>query len=162
MQRIVQDHNLYKPAPTAYEDKGSFAKTHGPFFGSSKRTELTETEKTPAPNVYNFDNASTYAARTNPRCKIGTEPRNPDFAIDNQSPGPGRYDKKTFVDTNEAKKKGFSCRNKTADLIAAELSKVPGPGHYQPTSSHHKKAPRCSASQAKRKTFMDDMQATNP
>lgn len=34
------------------------------------------------------------------------------------TPGPAQYDKKTIFENNKDKKVGFSCRNKTADLIA--------------------------------------------
>lgn len=46
------DLNEYKPAPVSYEAKGSFQKPNGVFIGSSTRKDLTETEKTPAPNYY--------------------------------------------------------------------------------------------------------------
>lgn len=53
---------------------------------------------------------------------------------------------------------GFSCRNKTADLIALEMSKFPGPGQYESHLKNKNLAPRIANPQTLRKTFMDDMQ----
>lgn len=39
-----------------------------------------------------------------------------------------------------------------------ELSKFPAPGQYDANLKNKNQAPRCATSQAKRKTFMDDMQ----
>ncbi len=43
-------------------------------------------------------------------------------------------------------------------MIALEISKYPAPGQYESNMMNKPKAPRCSTSQSKRKTFMDDMQ----
>lgn len=50
--KIIEDHNKYKPGPNNYEQKFAFSKTAGVIFGSSHRKDLTETERTPAPNFY--------------------------------------------------------------------------------------------------------------
>lgn len=51
-RQLEFDLNEYKPAPVSYEAKGSFQKKNGIFIGCSSRKDLTETEKTPAPNYY--------------------------------------------------------------------------------------------------------------
>lgn len=86
--------------------------------GTSKRKDLTETEKTPAPNKYNAESAVNFAYNTNPRCKIGEENRKTDFAQGEETPGPAVYNKSSFVEENASKKKGYSCRQKVIDLIA--------------------------------------------
>jgi hypothetical protein len=68
---IIFDHNTFKPAPTNYNAKSDLIKKHGAFIGSSQRQDLTETEKTPAPNYYMSASAADFAAESNPRCKIG-------------------------------------------------------------------------------------------
>jgi hypothetical protein len=74
------------------------------------------------------------------------------------TPGPAQYDKQTIFESNREKKRGYSCRNKTADLIALEISKFPGPGQYESHLKNKHTAPRVANPQTKRKTFMDDMQ----
>jgi hypothetical protein len=69
--QIDFDNNAYKPAPTNYNAKQNFINKHGVFIGASSRKELTETERTPAPNYYMSESAADFAASTNPRCKIG-------------------------------------------------------------------------------------------
>jgi hypothetical protein len=100
--------------------------------------------------------ASDWAAKKNPACKIGNEARGKDPFANETTPGPAFYDKKTFIEENKANKKGYSCRQKTADLIALELSRYPAPGQYESNMKNKPTAPRCSTSQTKRKTFMDD------
>lgn len=51
-KQMTFDKNSYKPAPTCYDSKGNLEKKSAVFIGSSKRKDLTETEKTPAPNYY--------------------------------------------------------------------------------------------------------------
>lgn len=34
------------------------------------------------------------------------------------TPGPAGYDKKNYFEDDKDKNRGFSCRNKTADLVA--------------------------------------------
>ena len=99
--------------------------------GTDKRKPLDQQEKTPSPAVYDVDKAAHLNAHKSQFCKIGNETRSKHFT-DNpeKSPGPAVYDKRTFVEENDFKKKGFSCRNKTKDLIALEISKTPGPGTY--------------------------------
>ena len=70
-RQLEVDLNTYKPAPVAYESKDSFKKDHGVFIGSSKRKDLTETERTPAPNQYLAEKANDYSSTANPRCAIG-------------------------------------------------------------------------------------------
>jgi hypothetical protein len=71
-QKIVLDHNGYKPGPGTHDFKQNDNK--GFVFGSSNRKDLTETEKTPGPDNYEPEKAL-YATVTNPRCKIGDEKR---------------------------------------------------------------------------------------
>ena len=60
-----------------------------------------------------------YASTLNPRCKVGGEFRKTtDFMKVQETPGPAAYDKKNFFTDDKDKKKGYSCREKTADLIA--------------------------------------------
>ena len=73
------DHNAYKPGPTNYETKKDLITKHGTFVGSSQRKDLTETEKTPAPNYYLAASAADFASTDNPRAKIGSEFRNTTF-----------------------------------------------------------------------------------
>lgn len=40
-QKIIEDHNRYKPSPGVYENKSSFNKSAGVIFGSSNRKDLT-------------------------------------------------------------------------------------------------------------------------
>ena len=100
--------------------------------------------------------AADYASVTNPRCKLGAQFRNTDFAKPEKTPGPAVYEKTTFVEENKNKSKGYSCRSQVANLVAQQLSKVPGPGMYQSHLKNKNTAPRCSTTQTKRKTFMDD------
>ena len=60
---------------------------------------------------------------------------------------------------NESKRKGYSCRKKVEDLVAQELSRMPGPGQYESNLKNKNMAPRCSTTQTKRHTFMDDTAA---
>jgi hypothetical protein len=96
-RQIDFDQNTYKPAPTNYPAKGTFEKKHGTFVGTSERQELTETEKTPAPNYYQSASAADFASTTNPRCKIGGEFRKTDFAKPEVTPGPAVYNKTSFI-----------------------------------------------------------------
>lgn len=75
------------------------------------------------------------------------------------TPGPAGYDKKNYFEDDKDKKRGFSCRNKTADLVALEISKYPGPGKYESHLGNKNKAPRLAPTQTSRKTFMDDTEA---
>lgn len=50
-QKIIVDDNCYKPEPTKYNTQG-LGRVIGVVFGSSNRKDLTETERTPAPNNY--------------------------------------------------------------------------------------------------------------
>lgn len=52
------------------------------------------------------------------------------------------YDKKSLFDKNKQHNKGYSCRNKTADLIAEQMSKFPGPGQYNSSLVNKSTAPR--------------------
>ena len=70
-KQMTFDKNSYKPGPTNYEAKGAFERKNGIFIGGSQRKDLTETEKTPAPNYYNSEKADMYASTMNPRCKVG-------------------------------------------------------------------------------------------
>ena len=79
-QQIDFDHNAFKPGPTAYNSKETLVRTNGTFMGTSDRKDLTETERTPAPNYYKTASASNFASLDNPRCKIGSELRKTDFA----------------------------------------------------------------------------------
>lgn len=101
-KQMTFDKNSYKPAPTCYDSKGAFDKKNsGIFIGSSKRKDLTETERTPAPNYYTSGKAADYASTNNPRCKVGGETRKTtDFMKVEETPGPAFYDKKTFVKDN--------------------------------------------------------------
>ena len=63
------------------------------------------------------------------------------------------------MEENKGKNRGYSCRKKVADLVAQELSRVPGPGKYDSHLKNKNTAPRCSTTQTKRKTFMDDTEA---
>lgn len=75
-----------------------------------------------------------------------------------ETPGPAGYEKKNFFTDDKDKKRGYSCRQKTSDLIALEISKYPGPGQYESHLKNKNKAPRQATNQTARKTFMDDMQ----
>lgn len=158
-RQIDFDHNTYKPAPTNYETKRDFLNKHGTFIGSSQRQNLTETEKTPAPNYYMSESAADFKSTANPRCRIGGEFRKTDFGIGEVTPGPAGYNKTSFIEENASKKKGYSCRQKVADLVAQELSKMPAPGMYESHLKNKSTAPRCATTQTKRRTFMDDMQS---
>lgn len=72
-----------------------------------------------------------------------------------ESPGPQAYGHKSTFEENKEKKRGFSCRGKTADPIALELSKYPGPGQYNSTFYNKPKAPRCASANNLRRTFAD-------
>ena len=61
---------MYKPEPTKYEARSTFNSSAGVIFGSSKRKDLTETEKTPAPNKYT-QSRNNLITTANPRCSIG-------------------------------------------------------------------------------------------
>jgi hypothetical protein len=63
-----------------------------------------------------------------------------------------------LFDKNKEKNKGYSCRSKTADLIAMEMSKLPGPGQYNSSLVNKSTAPKYANTNTLRKTFMDDMQ----
>ena len=70
---MTKDKNDYQPSPVAYDGfKTSFDKKTKTVFGSSERKDLTETEKTPAPNYYKAENANDYRASTAPQYKLGT------------------------------------------------------------------------------------------
>ena len=45
------------------------------------------------------------------------------------------------------------------NIVAQELSRVPGPGQYEYHLKNKNTAPRCSTTQTKRHTFMDDTEA---
>ena len=75
------------------------------------------------------------------------------------TPGSAYYEMKGVFDENKEKKKGFSCRNKTVDLVAMEISKFPAPGQYESHLNNKSTAPRCATTNTQRKTFMDDMQS---
>jgi hypothetical protein len=51
--QIIFEQNAYKPGPTSYDSKNNHNKPNGVFIGISKRKDLCETERTPAPNYYN-------------------------------------------------------------------------------------------------------------
>lgn len=157
-KQIEFDHNRYKPAPTNYNAKGTIEKKNGTFIGTSQRKDLTETQKTPAPNYYQTASAADFTASSNPKCKMGGENRKTEFGIGASTPGPAFYNKSSFIEDNSAKKKGYSCRQRIQDLVAKELSKNPAPGHYDSHLKNKHQAPRCSSVNTKRKTFMDDMQ----
>ena len=158
-KQIDFDHNAYKPGPTSYETKRDFINKNGTFVGSSQRKDLTETEKTPAPNYYMTASAADFASTDNPRCRIGSEFRKTDFKKGEKTPGPAVYDKKAFVEENKDKQRGYSCRQKVRNLIAEEVSRMPAPGQYESHLKNKSQAPRCSTTQTKRHTFMDDTEA---
>lgn len=70
-RQIIFDHNAFKPAPSNYISKDDLIKKNGVVIGSSDRKDLTETEKTPAPNYYMSASAADFASVSNPRCRIG-------------------------------------------------------------------------------------------
>ena len=148
---------MYKPSPTHYESLKGFNKpTQSAMIGSSRRKDLTETEKTPGPNYYMSEKAQDYTCSSNPRCKIGGQFRKTDFQKGQQTPGPAFYKQKSYVDLNKEKKKGYSCRQKTTDLVLLELSKVPGPGMYESHIKNKHRSPNIARTNTARKTFMDD------
>ena len=101
--------------------------------------------------------AADYTSIDNPRCKIGSEFRKTtDFMKVEKTPGPQHYEKKTFVESNKDKNKGYSCRAKVRDLVAEEVSRMPAPGMYESHLGNKNQAPRCSTTRTKRHTFMDD------
>ena len=152
---ILNDHNTYKPGPANYETQRAMHK-NGAFVGSSQRQDLTETERTPAPNYYKTASAKDFASIENPRCKMGSEFRKTSFREGEKTPGPAGYQTLSFVQENASKNKGYSCRKKVSDLVSQELSRMPGPGMYESHLNNKNTAPRCSTTQTKRKTFMDD------
>ena len=96
----------------------------------------------------------------NARCAIGKEFRKTTgFMKVEETPGPAGYDKKNYFQDDKDKKRGYSCRNKTSDLIALEISKFPGPGMYESHLNNKSQAARMAPTQTDRKTFMDDTQA---
>jgi hypothetical protein len=133
-------------------------KKTGVVIGTSSRKDLTETEKTPAPNYYMSGSAADFTSSTNPRCRIGEEARKTDFNKGEKTPGPAFYNESGFVEENSKKRKGYSCRQRVTDLIAQEISKHPAPGHYEAHLKNKSQAPQYSTTMNKRKTFMDDMQ----
>lgn len=150
---------MYKPSPSHYDSfKGSFNNpSHSTIIGSSRRKDLTQTEKTPGPTHYMSEKAMDYASTSNPRCKIGGQFRKTDFNKVEQTPGPAFYKFKSYVEENKERKKGFSCRQKTADGVLMELSKVPGPGMYESHTKNKHKSPTIARTNTERKTFMDDV-----
>lgn len=157
-QQITFDHNAYKPAPTNYNQKADTTRKGGVVIGSAIRQDLTETEKTPAPNYYMTASAADFAGASNPRCLFGAQSRKTDFNRTEQTPGPAFYKETSFVEENSRKKKGYSCRQRVSDLIAQEISKFPAPGLYESHLKNKSQAPQYSTAMNKRKTFMDDMQ----
>ena len=103
--------------------------------------------------------AADFASTDNPRCRIGSEFRKTDFKKGEKTPGPAVYDKKAFVEENKDKQRGYSCRQKVRNLIAEEVSRMPAPGQYESHLKNKSQAPRCSTTQTKRHTFMDDTEA---
>lgn len=157
--QLTFDNNIFSPAPTSYNHKSSFEKNNKVVIGTGTRKDLTETQKTPAPNYYNSGQAGDYASNKNPRCTIGSQFRKTtDFMKVQPTPGPAQYDKMNLFDKNKEKNKGYSCRSKTADLIAMEMSKLPGPGQYNSSLVNKSTAPKYANTNTLRKTFMDDMQ----
>lgn len=119
--QLTADQNMYTPGPTKYDHKGSFENKNpsGVVIGTSNRKDLTETENTPAPNFYQSANFGDYVCVNNPKFSMGNQfRRTTDFMKVEQTPGPDNYDKKTLFQLNKEKKRGFSCRRKTTDLIA--------------------------------------------
>lgn len=59
----------------------------------------------------------------------------------------GSYTQGTFIDENKLKKKGYSIRHYTMDLVELERKKVPGPGQYEPKLTMKSKSPeyRCGS-----------------
>lgn len=53
-----------------------------------------------------------------PRCSIGSNMRNTDINPLLNNPGPGAYEKNSLWDDNRNRKKGYTMRPKTADIIA--------------------------------------------
>lgn len=102
--------------------------------------------------------AADFTSSANPRCKFGEQFRKTDFAKGEETPGPAFYNESGFVDENNKKNKGYSCRQRVTDLIAQQLSKNPAPGHYQSHLKNKNKQPQYTTTLAERKTFMDDMQ----
>lgn len=76
-----------------------------------------------------------------PRCSIGSNFRNTDIKPITDNPGPGTYDRQAFWDENKDKKKGYTMRPKTADLLAKSRTLIPGPGEYQETLYNKTRAP---------------------
>ena len=158
-KQLTDEKNEFKPSPSQYCLKGSFNNPNGTVMGTSARKALTETEATPAPNYYMAEKANDFRGTSNPRCQMGGEPRNTDINKHAENtPGPAYYDKKSYVDHNKDRKKGYSCRSKTKDLVAMEISKYPAPGMYESHLKNKHQSPTIAATQSARKTFMDDMQ----
>lgn len=78
-RQIDFDHNAFKPAPTNYNTKNQWDQKNGIFVGSSTRQDLTETEKTPAPNYYMSASAADFASSANPKYKFGSNDRKTDI-----------------------------------------------------------------------------------
>ncbi len=71
--QLTADQNMYTPGPTKYDQKGSFGNKNlsGVVIGTSNRKDLTETEKTPAPNFYQSENFGNYVSANNPKFSMG-------------------------------------------------------------------------------------------
>lgn len=74
--QLTFDNNVYTPAPTSYNYRSTFeGNKSGVVIGTAQRRDLTETEKTPAPNYYESRKSKDYTSNSNPRCAIGGEMR---------------------------------------------------------------------------------------
>lgn len=69
----------------------------------------------------------------------------------------GTYPQQTFIEENKEKKKGYSIRHHTMDLLELERKKVPGPGHYDIKLTTKSKSPEYRYGSEKRFRSFDAM-----
>lgn len=89
--QLTLEKNSFKPSPGTYNHKNTFdERKRSVVMGTSIRKDLTETERTPAPNYYDSVKASDYIDKSNPHYSMAhdTLRKSIDVKLDINSPGP--------------------------------------------------------------------------
>mmetsp|Transcript_28970 Transcript_28970/g.26315 ORF Transcript_28970/g.26315 Transcript_28970/m.26315 type:complete len:290 (+) Transcript_28970:116-985(+) len=143
------DSRMNNPGPGAYDLSSRVLNKSVPSMkiGTSKRDEIYRCEKTPGPGTYSRPQ-SAYGKDSGPKFPFGTQSRDGLGSMSKTMPGPGSYDTGFKWDKTG---KGTTILPRRPDSAHLALSRVPGPGEYQPSlESARKRPPSCKIGTASR------------
>lgn len=115
--------------------------------GTSRRDDLYHNGETPGPGTYSRPQ-SAYGKESGPKFPFGTQSRDGFGNMSKTLPGPGAYNIGFQWDKTG---KGTTILPRRPDSAHMALTKVPGPGEYQPSlDSSRKRPPSCKIGTASR------------